>query len=52
MHPNALLGNFFHSHNLFYSNTILKIKEFQLKYLKFLEFKISQNFKFFHPNTL
>ena len=31
---------------------ILKIKEFQLKYLKFLEFKISQNFKFLHSNTL
>ena len=31
---------------------ILKIKEFQLKYLKFLKFKISQNFKFLHSNTL
>jgi len=33
---------FFHHHNFnfFYPNTILKIKGFQLKYLKFLEFKI------------
>jgi len=31
---------------------IVKIKEFQLKYLKFLEFKNSQNFKFPHPNKL
>ena len=31
---------------------ILKIKKFQLKYLKFLEFKISQNFKFPRLNTL
>ena len=45
---------FFHPHNFsfFYSNIILKIKEFQLKYLKFLEFKISHNFKFSYPNTL
>jgi len=31
---------------------ILKINFFQLKCLKFLKFKIYQNFKFFYPNTL
>jgi len=45
---------FFHPHNFnfFFQTQILKIKEFQLKYLKFLEFKISQNLKFSYPNTL
>ena len=52
---------FFYLHSFFFTFTILiflskhkilKIKEFQLKYLKFLEFKILQNFKFSHPNTL
>ena len=46
---------FFDPHNFNYflsKHKILKIKEFQLKYLKFLEFKIYQDFKFSHPNTL
>ena len=46
---------FFHPHNFNFclsKHKILKIKEFQLMYLKFLEFKIYQNFKFLHPHTL
>ena len=38
--------------NFLSKHKILKMKEFKLKHLKFLKFKIFQNFKFLHPNTL
>ena len=43
---------FFHLHNFNFflsKHKILKIKEFQLNYLKFLKFKISHTFKFSYP---
>ena len=44
---------FFHLHNFFLpKHKILKVKKIQLKNLKFLKFKSSQNFKFSPSNTL
>jgi len=41
-----------HSQSFLSKHKILKIKNFQLKCLKFLKFKIYQTFKFFYPNTI